>query len=203
MIFDATTGKRRWCCTKHQNKVNGAENFCSNWKELPPLQENKVCSLPDKCVSPWPMTKPGVSGVSEITAALFGFVGRSVFRLGWSVGLQLFCGWLHSKVLLMFRLSLFPVWAESLAGSRSSGPGGGGNLFMTASTRLVSLCPAVTDTGCDENVVANWEWSDCLALPVWLPPVLWAGALGGQQRRVSSPSSCAWCGNSPGAWEEE
>lgn len=149
------------------------------------------------------MTKPGVSGVSEITAVLFGFVGRSVFRFGWSVGLQLFSGWLDSKVLLLFRLSVFPVWAESLAGSRSSGPGGAGHIFITASTTLVSLCPAVTDTGCDENVEANWEWSDCPALPARLAPVLWAGALGGQQWRVSFPSSCAWCGDSSGVWEEE
>lgn len=109
----------------------------------------------------------------EITAPLFGFVGRSVFGFGWSVGLQLFCGWPDSKVLPLFGLSPFPVWAESLTGSRSSGPGGGGNLFMTASTTLESLCPGVTDTGCDGNVVAEWEWRGCAAaLPARLAPVL-------------------------------
>lgn len=93
--------------------------------------------------------------MSELTVALFALVGRSVCRSGCSVALQLFGGCLDSKVLLLSTLSLFPMWVECVSGSRSSGPGGGGNLFRTASTTLVSLCPPVTDTGCDGNVLAK------------------------------------------------
>lgn len=92
--------------------------------------------------------------MSELTVALFALVGRSVCRSGCSVALQLFGGCLDSKVLLLSTLSLFPMWVECVSGSRSSGPGGGGNLFRTASTTLVSLCPPVTDTGCG-NVLAK------------------------------------------------
>lgn len=93
--------------------------------------------------------------MSELTAALLALAGRSVCVSGCSVALQLFGGWLDSKVLLPSRLSLFPLWVGCVSGSRSSGPGGGGNLFRTASTTLVSLCPPVTDTGRDGNVVAK------------------------------------------------
>lgn len=100
------------------------------------------------------VTKPGFCSIVESTTVLF---CCGVWTPCWSdlsVGLKLFCGW------LLFRLSLFPVWTKSLPGSRSSGPAGGGHIFMTLSTTVESLCPAVEDTGCEGNIVTNWEWSN-------------------------------------------
>lgn len=97
------------------------------------------------------MTKPGVFNIPEITTVLFCCGVWTPCLSDSSVGLKLFCGW------LLFRLSLFLVWTKSLPGSRSSGPAGGGHIFMTLSTIVESPCPAVKDTRCEGNIVTDWE----------------------------------------------
>lgn len=84
--------------------------------------------------------------LEEVTAAALGCSGWTLGGPGCSAGLPLVLGGSLALQLLLLGIWLMPLWGTSFSGSLSFGPGGVGHFFMTASTTLLPLCPAVAQT---------------------------------------------------------